>query len=239
VSKFIDRLKQVSQPPPPPIGFRHRQAEAERPRLQLVALLQDRVAPEKLAPADAVVVTDVKSAPESGIRGVTITGKAEADTAIEAEADFVVLPADSPVISSEKKIGKVLEVNTSITDVLLRTVNELPVDAVLLAEDEGDLTWQKLMLFQRFAGILTKPVLVKIIPQVSAEELQLTWDAGVCGVAMKTNKDSVSSLADIRKAIDSLKFPVRAKKERLAPSLPNVTGEKNDGGGDEEEEDDD
>jgi len=48
-------------------------------------------------------------------------------------------------------------VEAALDDGLLRAVNELPVEAVLIASEQKKgyfLSWQHLMLFRHFAGLL-------------------------------------------------------------------------------------
>ena len=108
----------------------------------------------------------------------------------KAGCDFVVFPAanTSLALLQNDEIGKILEVESSLNEGLLRAVNELPIDAVLIAgEQEGEyfLTWHHLMLFQRFADLLTKPLLVSIPPNVTANELQVLWGVGVDGAVIE------------------------------------------------------
>jgi hypothetical protein len=223
MSKFIERLKQVSQPPPPPMGFRASRNNEKRPKLQLVAAVQADVPPDKLAIADAVIVPDAKSGFEGVVWGVRLRPKDRIDSVIKAGADFVVLPAESAVISADKKIGKALEINESIADALLRAVNELAVDAVTLAEDGGGLTWRRLMTFERFAGILNKPVLVQAAADSTAEELQMIWQTGVSGIIVKVAGDTdEGALATLHNRIDGLEFPSRKHREKVQAVLPRV-----------------
>ena len=57
MSKFIDRLKQLSEGTPQPIGFRPRGAAPEKPKIQLVAAVADAAVAEQAAGADAVLWT--------------------------------------------------------------------------------------------------------------------------------------------------------------------------------------
>ena len=83
-------------------------------------------------------------------------------------------------------MGKILEVETALSEGLLAAVNKLPVDAVLIGgEPESFLTWNHLMHFQRCANLLTKPMLASIPSNVTASELQALWGAGVDGVVVE------------------------------------------------------
>jgi hypothetical protein len=246
MSKFIDRLKQVSQTPTASIGFRPKKAESTRPKIQLVASLHEysQSLVSKFAAADAIVVTETKSFSDDTLWGIRL-GKGvleEVDKAIETGADFAILPSSGIVLPSDRKIGKILQISASVTDVLLRTINDLPVDAVLVTDDSegGVINWQKLMLCKRFAGMLTKPVLVPIPLAVTAAELQLIWEMGVNGVTVDIKSISdANSLDTLRQLIDGLQYPSPKKREKLTPVLPQTVAKTEKPEEPDEDDDDD
>jgi len=147
---------------------------------------------------------------------------------IQNGCDFVVFPATTTpmTIPSDDEAGKILQVETSLSEGMLRTINQLPVDAVLVSvEQKGkyDLTWHQLMLFQRFANMVTKPLLVPIPANTAANELQVLWDAGVDGVVVETGAGKpAEELKKLRKVIDGLTFPTTRKHEKREAVLPRA-----------------
>lgn len=148
--------------------------------------------------------------------------------------DFVVFPAanTSLAILQNNEVGKILEVEASLSEGLLRTIDELPVDAVLIAGEQTEeyfLTWQHLMHFWRFANSLAKPLLVSVPSIVVANELQVLWEVGVDGVVVEVG---AGGLKKLRQAIDKLTLPPlrrRRKAEALLPYIsagPGVTTEE-------------
>jgi hypothetical protein len=241
MSKFIERLKHVSQPPPPPLGFGRRKTEPTRPKIQVLVFLGDKLT-DSPASADAIVFPEVKTGVED-IPGGVLLKKGEPgdiDKLVEAGMDFVILPSDGDVIRGKKKIGKILLVNPGVTDYLLRSVSDLPVDAVTVAtskEEDKKLTWERLMLCHRFAGLITKPVLVPVPLDATADELQMVWDTGVSGIVIdvKTASDA-TALTNLRENVDSLKYPAKRNFERLSPVLPHIHEVAEDEPDDEEED---
>jgi hypothetical protein len=225
VSKFINRLKQISQPPPSAMGFRQNNEKTDRLKIQLVAFAhrsQDALA-SKLTAADAIIVPDIKLLSSDNIFGIFAEDGGDIDNAIKAGADFVILPSEAAVLPADKKIGKILQLDESVTDVLLRTVNDLPIDAVLVVDSSSEkaITWRSLMQFRRFTGMLSKPVLVTTMPDVSASDLQIIWETGVSGLVVDINSASdANSLNKMRELINGLSHPLPKKKERLIPFLP-------------------
>jgi hypothetical protein len=237
MSKFIERLKQVTQPVPQQMGFRPNNSAQQRPRLQLIVRVEGKITDDKLTPADAAVFTDGQISQTGIVKGVYLKNTDNLETIIKAGTDFVMMPADSQVIHADKKIGKILEISVATTDILLRTIGDLPVDAVVMAEDGSNLTWQKLMHFQRFAVLIDKPVIVPVTTDLTEEELQSIWETGVSGVMIKITKEAeAENLLSLRKNIDKLKFPVRRKKDKFQATLPKISASAEEPDEDEEDE---
>ncbi len=259
MSRFIDRLKKLSQGELQPIGFKVRQLVSPRPKIQLVAsLAQESV--ERLvdyvAGADAGLLRI--SRPSSGVKALRKisqdlsdipwggwlqgSGLGEIKPMTRAGCDFIVFPAtNTPLaILQNDEVGKILEVEASLGEGLLRAVNELPIDAVLIADAEREddfLTWQHLMLFRRFADLLTKPLLVSIPSEVTADELQALWEAGVDSVVVEvTVGQPQDRLKKLRRVIDKLAFPSPRRREKMEPLLPRISTETGIATEEEEEE---
>jgi len=242
-------LNQVSQAVPQAIGFRAVQPVSPTPRMLLIAdLAQANVdgLADCVAGADAgllhisnlsegaktlqeicQVVSDI---PWGGwLRDVEQGGM---EQIVEAGCDFVVFPpADTPLaILQDTKLGKILQVEASLSEGLLRTVDKLPVDAVVTAgEPEGEyfLTWHHLMLFQCFADLLTKPLLVSVPSNVTANELQTLWETGIEGVIVKVGVGQPEGrLTKLRQAIDKLTFTSQRKRGKAEALLPYIGGKR-------------
>ncbi|HJM37175.1 MAG: hypothetical protein CL877_03785 [Dehalococcoidales bacterium] len=257
MSKFIDKLKRLSQGVPESIGFRPSQLILPKPRIQLLAVLSpeppDHIA-EVVAGADAVVFPTTQINPKTsylakiaralvsipwGIRYES--GQPDVAELIKTGGDFVVFSAAKTPLTTVvgDNIGKILEVEPSLNEGLLRAVNELPVDAVLVAGElktVDTITWQHLMLFQRFADLLTKPLLVSIPPSVDAGTLQALWEAGVNGLVISAVGSPKGKIKELRKIIDGLPFPVPHHWERIEPILPRISAEPSQITAEEEEE---
>ena len=242
MSRFIDKLNKVSQAAPQPMGFRATQPVSSKLKMQLVASIAeanvDSLA-DYVAGADAGLLHISKLT--SGAKALQKISKAVPDIAwggwlkesdervikqmVNAGSDFVVFPASTPLtILQNGEVGKILEVESSLSEGLMRTVNELPVDAVLIAAGPVEyLTWHHLMFFQRFAALLTKPLLVIIPSNVTASELQVLWETGVDGVVIEVGIELPEDrLKELRQAIDELDFPARRQKKAEA-LLPHIT----------------
>jgi len=248
MSRFIDKLNQVSRAVPQPVGFRTTQPVSPKPKILLVA---------SLAQADVEDLADYVAGADAGLLPISElssgaktlqkisqvvpdipwggwlrdSGQGEIKQMVKVGCDFVVFPAanTSLAIFQGDEVGKILEVESSLSEGLLRAVNELPVDAVLVASEPAEayfLTWHHLMLFQRFADLLTKPLLVSIPLIVTASELQALWEAGVDGVVVEVGAGQPAErLKELRRVIDKIAFPSPRKRRKAGALLPYIGGE--------------
>lgn len=253
MSKLIDRLIQTTEAVSPPIGFRAVKAAASsKPRMALIARIE---ATESAAPlagytssADAVIMAPTgagkkaaRSSP-STVWGLWPEGKGRQPIkgSAGAGADFVILPLNSAFdLSGMEEMGKILLIEPSLGEGLIRTINELPADAVLLADGEETtpaITWHRLMLCQRLAELLAKPLLAIAPVSVSSDELKALWKTGVDGVVITVKTgEQVERLKELRQIIDKTDFPARPRK-RVTALLPRITEEPGAAIADAEEE---
>jgi hypothetical protein len=232
MSKFIEKLKQVLQPPVQSMGFKAFITEQSKPRIQLVINItgvKTKTQIKEPAEADALLFSNTTGTIGEKLSGMWLArgDSEEVEKAIQAGADFVVIPVDGEVLPSDKKIGKIIQIGSTITDVMLRTVSELPVDAVLLNEEKESelmLSWKRLMLIRRFAGLTGKPLLIEVPPIATENELQQIWEAGVSGIIVKTEAEQAEAVAlNLRNIIDKLTFPAKGKKEKSMAIVPSIS----------------
>ena len=259
MSRFIDKLNQVVQAVPQPVGFRAVQSVSPKPRMLVVA---------SLAPADVKGLADYVAGADAGLLpmselssgaknlqkvakavsgipwGVWLRGNdGEGIKQIaKAGCDFVVFSAANTSLAMLQgdEWGKVLQVEASVGEGLLKAVDELPVDAVLIGgepEEQHLLTWHDLMVFQHFASLLTKPLLVCIPSGVTANELQALGEAGVNGVIVEVGGGQpAESISELRNTIDKLVFPSKRRRKKTGALLPRISEETSIVTEEEEEE---
>ena len=248
MSKLIDKLNQTTKAVPQPMGFRTVQPSPARLKPLLIASLTQ---PGSVTGADAVLITKFSGTRQkiaqtfSGIPwGLWLENISSRgiEPVVKAGCDFVVFPASaSPtIVQGADKTGKILQVEASLNEGLLKTVNELPIDAVFIIDEPGEepsLTWHRLMRFQHFANILNKPLLATVPAKVSTNELQLLWKSGVDGVVLEMGtREPATRLAELRQQIDKLTFPSRKPTGKAEVLLPHITEETSTVIEEEEEE---
>lgn len=244
------------------MGFRLAPAEVSKPKMLLVASVAaddldgaaDYLAgvdagllaiPELDAGAEAFPKVSQAAAdiPWGGwLGGMEGTSNEAVEQMVKAGCDFVVFPAatTSLAILQDDRVGRILQVEPSLSEGMLRTLNDLPLDAVLVAgEQQGDypVTWHHLMLFRRFVSLVTKSVLVSVPSNMTARELQTLWDAGVDGVVVAAaSGQPAAGWKELRQAIDGLVFPSSRKQGKMRALLPCPGGKGTEVTTEEEEE---
>jgi hypothetical protein len=256
MSRLIDKLTKSRQLESQPIGFSLIRAAAEKSRMQLVAAVTVEVlekSVQELVKADALILeitkaddiaalekaVKVKDSPVAGGRLKT-SSAGTLKKALSSGCDFMVFSSEAPTsITKDEKLGKVLAIEIGLGDTLLRTVGDLPIDAVIALEKEVDdtLTVNRLMNLQRLLYLIKKPLLVTVPLAFAAEELQALCDLGVSGVVTEVaDARAAARLADLRQAIDKLKKPAPRKKDRMSAILPRLQAEAPQIEEDEEED---
>jgi hypothetical protein len=252
MSRFIDRLKQASQSEPPPMGFKKEKAAA-RPRLLLVARLSQADADNiaglaagadagllAIGKSDLGIVKEVSKAAPDIPWGLFFSsaGGGQIKQAVEAGCDFVVFPPETPLgVLAVDKIGKIVAVESLLERELIRALDELPLDAVLIADKPAAaVTCYNLMLFKRFAGLSNKTLLAGVPPDITADELGLLWEAGVGGLVVEVSSGQAGVLAKLRQTIDALTPPSKRRRLRARAIVPPMRGETAPAIDEEEEE---
>jgi hypothetical protein len=229
MSKFIDKLVKLNKSEPAPIGFRRVQTETVSKKIQLVAC-REKPGDTKGADADLLVINakkdidaeSIKKMPDDKPWGCRLKegGLEEVKQLKEAGCDFIVISVNAPLaIIEEKEIGKVIEIDTSIPDAVLRSVLDLPVNAVLVSvagSEDKSLTFNDLMVLQRFGRIPGKPLFAILPANVTSNELEVLWEAGVVAVAVE------GSITKMRAAIDKADFKSVRKHDKNEPVLHQV-----------------
>ncbi len=243
MSRLIDKLKKLSQTAPSPMGFRtSRPAEAGSPLLIIGrTVLKTTVSAAKSnTGADAVLVyTDKSELTALNVQktakafgdipwGVYLEESGEAAAAlVEAGCDFVVFSPIARItdLPQDEKIGKIVQVDSSMEDGLLRAINDLPADAVLVTDTfEGNetLTIHQLMIYRHLANFITKPLIVPVAANITEAELKALQDAEIDGVMVEVDGES---LKELRETIGKLPPRSVKKRDKAGVLLPRTTGE--------------
>ncbi len=258
MSRLIDKFQKASRVTATPMGFRTTRPTEQPPKMIIIAAVNagNPLNGDDFAGVDAALLR---------FSGTALTARSlqkiasslpdipwgiydeddENKKGAEAGADFILLSAASQInaISKDSKVGKILEVDSSLDDGLLRALNDLPVDAVLLTltpEEKGPLVWHQLMIFQHLANLISKPLIVPVPAGITEEELKVLWDAGVDGIIIEAEEGQAEALKNLREAIGKLPPRAGRKRGRMNVLLPRAAAETTQAAPpDEEEEEED
>lgn len=160
-----------------------------------------------------------------GIFSETVT-KEEIGKLIEIGCDFVIFAsAKTPAaVLTNETIGKVLEIDTSLTESLAKAVNRLQLDAVLISPSGGEetpFTVHQLMMYERLASATGKHLLATMAPGMSASDLESLWGLGVRGIVVDMAVEQPEQrLSEIKEAIQKLPTTRKKSKEKIRATLP-------------------
>lgn len=248
MSRLIDKLTKAARTTAQPMGFRTARAGREEPKMLLIAKVKldhSVQTGEYLGGADAVWLCSGKARLSArAIQPVLAslpdipwgispedTGTGNTKDLLKAGCDFLVFTDNSPLEAmpaGDEDTGKILQLEPSREDSLIRAINNLPVDAVLANGDypaHTPLAWRDLMSLQRLGLLLAKPLLVQVSPEISPGELKAIWEADVDSVVIPADPGRPDLFKEISKAISEL--PPRTvskhgKSEALLPYTGNT-----------------
>ena len=240
MSKLAERIRRAMRVDSPPMGF-GAAARVSNPSLLLAALLPSlsaeaakeaaaRGADTCLFAASEAKDREVKDVVEAlgeipgGLHLRRLDGETAAHLA-EMGMDYAAFELETTLATTllESNLGHVLSLEDDLPDIYLRTLETLPLDAILLRQWKGPLTVRQQMELQRISGLARRPLIVPVSPQVTGAELQMLREAAVIAVAVEgDSKAAFDSLASLRKMIDELPPRRRRREEHGEAILPRV-----------------
>lgn len=147
---------------------------------------------------------------------------AQISSAKKAGMDYVVLSLDAPATALlGEEIGYVLALEGEVPDTMLRSLDGLPFDALLITMEAGPPTLRRQLEIRRLAGLSRLPLFLRMANEPTAEELKSLRDSGVIAVVVDGDQqESWAALPNLRQAIDGLPPRRRRRQERLEAMLP-------------------
>jgi hypothetical protein len=258
MSRLIDKFQKAFKSSVQPMGFRAARAAAPEPSLLLiVSVTPDAMKNDDISDAGIILINPegsqvsvssiqklVKNLSDIPV-GLYIEDAEEKEVAALAEAgcDFMVFPPSSRIVtpvSSEKKPGFILHVESSMDDSLLRAINSLPVDAVIAADtfEGGSLSWHKLMIFQHMANTMAKPLIINIPADITESEMKALFETGAEGMMVEASTLKDGGLKKLQNMISKLPPRSARKRGKVDATLPRGGGPVSTAPPDEEEEED-
>jgi hypothetical protein len=246
VSKLLDKLEQIAKGYTKPLGFASAASKSKAANMVIVAAIDDSdsaAANTAAECADAVLV--------NSLAGKSVTGKAKLPWGIYIEkasekqlagikdsgCDFILLNTqDSPIAPlQEEKLCRMIEIDPAMPDGLIRAVNQLPVDIVLI-DGDSSVSMKRLLACQHAANMIGKHLLARVPLTISKGELRELWETGMAGVVVSVTGDSKKGLSDLRQAVDALPAARRKRASKTSATIPQIASSDSS---EEEEPDED
>jgi hypothetical protein len=258
MSQLLDKIKKQSEKPSAQMGFRRTLSENKPPSILIIAraAVDASGTPLKqIEGADAVLLESPDlELTEKNLKkiteplgktpwGIFIEESRDAGASREKSGcDFFVFTPATPVTASptDENSGKIIQVESSMDDGLLRALNDLPVDAVLAADtfgEDGTLTYHHLMLMRYMGLLVRKPLIIPAPAVISKDELKALWDAGVQAVLVTIDTSKGENLKELHEIAAQLP-PRKADKQKSMNVFVPRPGEKAAAPPPEEEEED-
>lgn len=232
MSKLLDKLSQVSRGSVQPLGFRAATATSKSPQVVLIVCLAQGDAQAAAAAkegADAVLVKGAQSRGKLGaslgqVPWGTSLGEATEEELAQLKGkgcDFLVFDAAKAPLTllREEDMGKIVEIDSSLADGLVRAIEQLPIDAVLIG-GEPSLSVHRLMVCQHLANLVRKPLVALAPLDMSKEDLEGLCEAGMAGVVVNVEGDAKEVLLRLRQTIDALPPSRKGRREKADALLP-------------------
>jgi len=261
MSKFLDRLEQISRGAQVALGFGATRPE-KVPGMALVGLVTSNYskgvsAVAKLAPDAALIaagtgkesVSDLTKSLDSKLPwGVQATSMTQDDIRayIESGCDLLAFPMEGTPISAvaTDEIGRILCIAPGIAEEELRAIMALPIDMLLLSMSGHSGPWTLSELasvgsISRRSG--DKYVLVEVAQPPDGKELEALRDIGVHGLVVDVGQVPAEALAELKKGL--LDMPRqrpgrRTRRDAIIPGSAFSSAEAPGREDDDEEEDD-
>lgn len=238
MSKLIDRLEKVGVVAPAPMGFAASRATERAPALLTLALSSAKDAAAKPLQADAGIISiakptkaQLKAAQKAAgdrLWGLwpTAAGGVSLDALKEHGGDFVVLSnLDAPAeLLADEEVGRLIVVPIDFPEQLGHSLEDFPVDAVVIAglEDTSPLSVKALMRVRAVRDLVPRPLLLLRTAPLSQPELSMLQEIGLQGLVVDAAKVSADDAARIAEDIDALP-PRKPKREHAGALLPRVS----------------
>ena len=213
MSKIEEKLKHLGRGGG--IGFRAATAPAS-PGMLLIARISQQATHSLEGLADAFLVEKGAKPPGGAVWGSRPESPTAEALALlkEKGCDFVILdPEKAPASTLEGEIARFIQIDHSLADSFLRAVEGLEVEGAFMEMEAPALRVHHLLLCQRVAGLVHKPLLVAVSPELTGADVVQMRRVGVRGLVVRAEVGE--KLEEWRQALLGAK--VKGKEDVVLP----------------------
>lgn len=239
MSRFLKRLEQISNAAPPPMGFGAARGQRTAGMALVELVSRDysagiaavaELAPDAALLAGAVDGATMKQARQSlgeatpwGVRVGSLTDE-DAKAYGEGGCDLLAFPLQNTALGAvaSDSIARILVLDADIELELLRALDALPLDALLLPMTNITSAWTlgDLAAVTAVSRRVSKYILLEVSRPPGAAELVALRDAGVNGLVVDVASAPSGSLAGLKAALLDMPRRRPGKRERATALLP-------------------
>ncbi|MFC1935947.1 hypothetical protein ACFLX9_04260, partial [Chloroflexota bacterium] len=244
MSKLLDRLYQITRGAPRAMGFATAANQEAIPTLALLTWMggpgKNKVAPLVGAGVDAFILPrgvlgvaglERQLKPLEGSTWGIVMEQPERDR-VEAYqdkgCDFVAFGIEETRVDAleEGECGRILRIPTDLEDSLLRGLEDLPVDIILLCKPapEGPLSLVHLLAISNVRSATGRYLLLEWNSELTSRELEHLRDAGVDGLVVNVEEVQPSVITTLRERINVLPRRKAKGEQRPFAVLPPTRG---------------
>lgn len=240
MSRLLQMLEKIGKGATTPLGFGAANRTQKVAPMLLVGFVQDSAKEGVSLLTDAGIETvaldgvEVQSLglPEEIIKkltwGVAISklDSSSSRNLMEKGADFFLFNAEKASVEAledeDDEVGYFLRIEPDVEDRVLRAIEELPVDGVVLGRGqlESPVTLRHLMQIGAVRTMFSKYLLLEVPSSLSAKEVEALYNAGVDGLVINVAGATKKQLKSLKEAAESLPAKQPPKGSRIVPVLP-------------------
>lgn len=255
MSKLIEQLEKVGTITPAPMGFGVNSTPTKIPSLMLVALSDTKTADKNMMEHFNSTIVRIKKDTKAAIKSAKsstptpIWGIWSDETSYKSleilkdeGGDFLTISNfnTNAEILSDDSLGKIMVIPMDIPEELCHSLEELPVDAIIMSDLEEvlNLTINNVMAIRSLRDLISKPLLLLRQNPLKKQDLKVIRDVGLQGIVLDLNKISSEDLNAMQKDIDEMPA-AKNKKDQANAILPRLKSTMNPSSIEEDDYDDD
>ncbi|MFH1087258.1 MAG: hypothetical protein V1737_01565 [Chloroflexota bacterium] len=148
-------------------------------------------------------------------------------TLISGGCDFIFFDATTSLeffssAASAEELGRFITIDSQFPASLIPTLDDLPVDGVVIQATKAGVDISYLLLCQLVCRLVDRPLIASVPVTDQGAELRYLWDAGIDAVV--TTLDSADRLKQLREVSKSLGKAKRHETKKT-PIVPHLAGE--------------
>lgn len=241
MSKLLDRLDRITRGAPSPMGFTNIVAKETIPQMALLAQVKTprRSDIDALANAqvDAFILAKGTKPLDNTVKPLksqvwgAIVGGSEVNE-IEGYktkgCDFVVFGIEGTLADNveEGDTGRILRITPNLPDAILRGLEDLPVDIMLLERPGASdlLSLTHLLAISNIRNFISRYLLLEWDGNLTTRDLEHLRDLGVDGIVLEVAKVGIGAFETMRQGIDEMRKRKPRGEQRPAAILPRTSG---------------